>query len=159
MRRYGLTQSGVFVSAVSRKNSGFDHTTIEKEKKMKKTLMVLMTVMLAATLGTAYANESAAARGAAIGDRDSLINTLDPTNAPAAVVAGESRIEGSGAGGTFAGISENADSLINYLDPSNAPKARIAASTATAGSRESADSLIYDLDPSNAPKARSAAKF
>jgi hypothetical protein len=152
--RHELAQTGSF---------GFGSPSIKylviqqpqkRRKKMKKTLMVLVTIMAVSAWGTAYADKAAAIKGDAMSDPDCLINTLDPSNAPARAAAFQGGTDGSGAGGASAGSRMTADSLINTLDPSNAPKARIAARTETVGSREDADSLINYLDPSNAPRRR-----
>ena len=99
---------------------------------MKKIMLLLSVIGLVLVFGLSFAEEGMTKTRGPMGDPDSLINFLDPSNAPVATVPLHRGLLGlteeglPGAGGSAAGdMSENPDSLIHYLDPSNVPGTRV----------------------------------
>ena len=95
---------------------------------MKKIGLIVTVICLVLVAGSAFSDEYTTGKAWA-SDPDSMINLLDPSNAPAPIVPHTGLMglteEGlPGAGGSAAGgVSEIRDSLVNYLDPSFAPSA------------------------------------
>ena len=122
---------------------------------MKRIMLLLTVIGLVLVFGLSFAEEGMATTKGPMDDPDSLINYLDPSNAPVVKVPAERGMFGvteeglPGAGGSAAGgLSENPDSFINYLDPTNAPGARVTEKVARGVVRDNPDSIIHTLDPS-----------
>jgi hypothetical protein len=117
---------------------------------MKKIGLILAVIGLVLVAGSALGDEYTNTKGWA-SDPDSLINFLDPSNAPAPVVRHTGLMglteEGlPGAGGSAAGgRSEMRDSLVNYLDPSYEPA--IPKKLTTGVMRFDPDSGIHQISP------------
>ena len=116
---------------------------------MKKIGLIVAVIFLVLVAGAVFGAETEA-RGWA-SDPDSLINFLDPSNAPAPAVPHRGLMglteEGlPGARGTAAGgPSEVRDSLVNYLDPSYTPAMP---QKLTAGAlRFDPDSMVHQTSP------------
>jgi hypothetical protein len=104
---------------------------------MKRVIVLLVVVGVVVAFGSAFALE-----------KDSMINYLDPSNAPVVKATEATGLQGLPAGGSGAGgMGENADSFINYLDPSNAPKARVKEPAAKIV-RDDPDGFVHTIDPS-----------
>ena len=121
---------------------------------MKKIMLLLMVIGLVLVFGISFAEEGMATAKGTMNDPDSLINYLDPSNAPVVKVPAHRGLLGlteeglPGAGGSAAGGMENPDSFINYLDPSNAPGTRFTGKAGVGVIRDNPDSIIHTLDPS-----------
>ena len=122
---------------------------------MKKIWLLLVMICLVLVAGTAFGDEFTTKTNDWASNPDSLINVLDPSNAPAPIVPAHRGLLGlteeglPGAGGSAAGgRSETRDSLVNYLDPSNAPAEKIPKRSTTEFMRDNPDSLIYQISPS-----------
>ena len=120
---------------------------------MKKIWLILAVICLVLAAGAAFGDEYTTTKGWA-SDPDSLINLLDPSNAPAPAVPHTGLMglteEGlPGAGGSAAGgPSEIRDSLVNYLDPSFVPAvAKIPKKTTTEVMRFDPGSVIHQISP------------
>jgi hypothetical protein len=122
---------------------------------MKKIMLLATVIGLVLVFGLSFAEESVAKTKGPMGDPDSLINYLDPSNAVVTVPAHRGLYglteEGlAGAGGSAGGgRSGNPDSFINYLDPSNvnAPVAKVTGKATWGVMRDDPDSFINTLDP------------
>lgn len=127
---------------------------------MKKILwMIIAALGMVLVVGTALAAEkNVMVFKDPTADPDSMINTLDPSNAPVRVVPahrgllglteeGLPGVKGAAAGG----MGEKTDSLINDLDPSNAPGARIMKGSAVTTRRDDPDSFIHIIAPPSYP--------
>ncbi len=120
---------------------------------MKRIISILMLLGMFLVVVTAFGMETAAIAKDSTLDPDSMVNYLDPTNAPVAAVAEHRGLMGltewglPGIGGSAAGgMGENPDSIVYHLDPTNAPSERIP----TGQSRivpENFDSIIHFLSP------------
>ena len=121
---------------------------------MKKIGLILAVIGLVLAAGSVFGDEYTTNSKGWASDPDSLINFLDPSNAPAPVVPHTGLMglteEGlPGAGGSAAGgRGEIQDSLVNYLDPSFAPAAeRIPKKTTTEVMRFDPASGIHQISP------------
>jgi hypothetical protein len=112
---------------------------------MKRMIVLVAMVGFVLALGVLFAAVSVS--DAKEMSRDSMIYSLDPSNAPA-VQAGATGLMGLPEGGSGAGgRGENPESLINVLDPTNAPKARVKGPAAVI-TRDDPDGFIHTIDPS-----------
>jgi hypothetical protein len=120
---------------------------------MKKIGLILAVIGLVLAAGSVFGDEYTTNAKGWAGDPDSLINFLDPSNAPAPIVPHRGLMglteEGlPGAGGSAAGgRGVMRDSLVNYLDPSYEPAERIPKKTNTEVMRYDPDSLIHQISP------------
>jgi hypothetical protein len=121
---------------------------------MKKIGLILAVICLVLSAGLAFGNENAVKPSGGINDPDSLINLLDPSNAPAAVIPhtglmglteeGLPGAKGSAAGGP----TEVRDSLVNYLDPSYEPARNMPKKTSEA-MRFDPGSVVHQISPTD----------
>ena len=98
---------------------------------MKKIGLIIAVICLILAVGSALGDEYTANSRGWAGDPDSMINLLDPSNAPEPVIPHKGLMglneEGlPGARGSAAGgRQEMPDSLVNYLDPSYEPAVNV----------------------------------
>jgi hypothetical protein len=120
---------------------------------MKKIMLFLTVIILVLAVGSAFGDEYATKTMGWASDPDSLINVLDPSNAPAPIIPHKGLMglteEGlPGARGSAAGgLRETPDSLVNYLDPSYEPAERIPKKLMTGVFRIDPDSGIHQISP------------
>ena len=110
-------------------------------------------ICLVLAVGSAFGDEYATNTKGWASNPDSLINFLDPSNAPAPIVPhtglmglteeGLTGAKGSAAGGR----SVTTDSLVTYLDPSYEPPDRIPKKLTSGVFRIDPDSGIYQISP------------
>ncbi len=118
---------------------------------MKKIGLIVAVIFLILAAGAVFGAEYATETKGWASDPDSLINFLDPSNAPAPVVPHRGLMglteEGlPGARGAAAGgPSEVRDSLVNYLDPSYTPA--IPKKLTTGALRFDPDSMVHQTSP------------
>jgi hypothetical protein len=118
---------------------------------MKKIGLIVAVIFLVLAAGVVFGDEYGMETKGWASDPDSLINFLDPSNAPAPKVPHKGLMglteQGlPGAGGTAAGgPSEVRDSLVNYLDPSYTPG--VPKKFATGALRIDPDSGIHQISP------------
>lgn len=120
---------------------------------MKKIGLIIAVICLILAVGSALGDEYTANSKGWASDPDSIINLLDPSNAPAPVIPhkglmglneeGLPGTQGSAAGGR----QEMPDSLVNYLDPSYEPAERIPKKLMTGVLRIDPDSGIHQISP------------
>jgi hypothetical protein len=120
---------------------------------MKRIISVLMLIGIFLIVVTAFGAETVAIAKDSTLDPDSMVNYLDPTNAPAAAVAEHRGLLGltewglPGIGGSAAGgMGDNPDSMLYVLDPTNAPSERIATGQKKIVP-ENRESIIHFLSP------------
>lgn len=125
------------------RNTGIDsevfNAHIKEAMTMKKILGFVSVVGLSLVFGLGFAE----AKDATL-DPDSMINYLDPSNAPARVAP---KATGEATGSAVGGMRENPDSLINSLDPSNAPSAARPKGIVVAAAPANLDSIIHFISP------------
>jgi hypothetical protein len=121
---------------------------------MKKIgLIVAAVICLILAVGTALGDEYTTNSKGWAGDPDSMINFLDPSNAPVPVIPHKGLMglteEGlPGAKGSAAGGQrEMTDSLVNYLDPSITPAERVPKKLMSGILRIDPDSGIHRISP------------
>ncbi|MGB9081151.1 MAG: hypothetical protein WCD00_07610 [Desulfuromonadaceae bacterium] len=118
---------------------------------MKKIGLIVAVICLILAVGSALGDEYTTNSKGWASDPDSMINILDPSNAPARVIPHKGLMglteeglpgdKGSAAGGR----SEVRDSLVNYLDPSYTPA--IAKKIATGALRFDPGSGVHEISP------------
>jgi hypothetical protein len=120
---------------------------------MKKIGLIVVVICLILAVGTALGDEYTTNSKVWAGDPDSMINLLDPSNAPAPAIPHKGLMglteEGlPGAKGSAAGGQRvTPDSLVNYLDPSYEPAERIPKKLMSGVLRIDPDSGIYQISP------------
>lgn len=120
---------------------------------MKKIGLIVAVIILVLAVGSAFGDEYATKTMGWASDPDSLINFLDPSNAPAPIIPHKGLMglteEGlPGARGVAAGgLRETTDSLVNYLDPSFEPATGIPKKLMTGVLRIDPDSGIHKISP------------
>jgi hypothetical protein len=122
--------------------------TQKEAMTMKRILVFAAALGLCLVFGLAFAGENITKTKDATLDPDSLINYLDPINAPARVVPEATGLFGLEVTGSAAGsMRENPDSLINFLDPANAPSATVPRGPAARVAPDNPDSVIHFISP------------
>jgi hypothetical protein len=112
--------------------------TKEEVLAMKRIIVLVAVVGVVVAFGSAFAFAE-----------ESMINYLDPSNAPVVKATEATGLMGLPEGGSGAGgRGENPESFINYLDPSNAPASRVVKGPAAAITRDDPDGFIHTIDPS-----------
>ena len=121
---------------------------------MKKIWMLVAVLCLVLAAGSAFGEEYGTMAKDPTSDPDSLINFLDPSNAPGAIMPAHKGLLGlteeglPGAGGWAAGgRGEMKDSLLFYLDPSYAPAEFVPKKTTTEVKPIDPDSIIHQISP------------
>ena len=120
---------------------------------MKKIGLIVTVIFLVLAAGVVFGDDYGTSTKGWASDPDSLINSLDPSNAPALMVPhtglmgmteeGLPGAKGSAAGGR----SETTDSLVNYLDPSYEPPERIPKKLTSGAFRNDPASGIHQISP------------
>jgi len=125
-------------------------------RHMKKIWLYLAVICLVLVVGSAFGDTYTSTSRDRSADPDSMINALDPTNAPGTTMLvyktrwGFTVADMIGEGGSAAGgMSERQDSVVNYLDPTNAPSEKILKATTGEVMRDDPNSLVHQISPAD----------
>jgi len=118
---------------------------------MKKVGLFLAVICLVLAAGSVFGDEYTTKAKDPTSNPDSLINFLDPSNAPGVTVPAQEGLTEEGLpgarGSAAGGRSEFKDSMLNYLDPSYEPVERMQIKTAPEVKPIGPDSLIRQISP------------